>query len=283
MKYPGYLLNPGDMFQVEPERVMFGTGEKKETIRRQRIALRKAKADPSAIQSHEDWLAPEIEDVPEEGAAESDKSPESLESSELSESSERNHRPANTSDRKDLKMLLASAKDILSNSKEDLSGRAKQDLRRFRTMVKKLLSKKWPTDPSTTAGKVHAQNVEDLDIAFQALKVRLFPAKEPQPAASESTSETSSAQAEQEALLREALQRARENPIDDSKPYATPWRPRPYMNAFAFIPRYLEVNQKVCAAVYLRHPVARPGLAEVPTPFAQETSQLAFNWYLRRR
>jgi hypothetical protein len=66
-------------------------------------------------------------------------------------------------------------------------------------------------------------------------------------------------------------------------PYATPWRPRDYMSAFAFIPRYLEVNQNICAAVYLRHPVARQGLAEVPTPFHIETGQLAFNWYLRNR
>lgn len=61
------------------------------------------------------------------------------------------------------------------------------------------------------------------------------------------------------------------------------WRPRAYMSAFAFIPRYLEVNQNVCSAVYLRHPVVRPGLAEVPTPFPEGLSQLAFNWYLRRR
>lgn len=62
-----------------------------------------------------------------------------------------------------------------------------------------------------------------------------------------------------------------------------PWRPREYMSAFAFIPRYLEVNQNICSAVYLRHPVARPGLAEVPTPFPEPLSQLAFNWFLRRR
>ena len=30
-------------------------------------------------------------------------------------------------------------------------------------------------------------------------------------------------------------------------------------------------------------PVARPGLAEVPTPFGETTNQLAFTWYLRRR
>ncbi|CZS83926.1 unnamed protein product [Fusarium graminearum] len=73
-----------------------------------------------------------------------------------------------------------------------------------------------------------------------------------------------------------------ENPIDHSKPYVTPWRPRPFMSAFAFIPRYLEVNPYICAAVYLRHPVARKGMAEVPTPFSYLTNQLAHNWYLGR-
>ena len=47
------------------------------------------------------------------------------------------------------------------------------------------------------------------------------------------------------ALLRRALDQASEvgKVQDTSKPYATPWRPRAYMSAFAFIPRYLEVSQ----------------------------------------
>ncbi|CAD6501211.1 BgTH12-01465 [Blumeria graminis f. sp. triticale] len=68
-----------------------------------------------------------------------------------------------------------------------------------------------------------------------------------------------------------------------SKSYPTPWRPRKFMSAFAFIPRYLEVRQSICAGVYLRHPVARPGLSEVPSPYPMEIMQLAYNWYLRRR
>lgn len=84
-------------------------------------------------------------------------------------------------------------------------------------------------------------------------------------------------------ILREALRQLRENPIDHTKPYATPWRPREYMSAFAFIPRYLEVNQNICAAVYLRHPVARPGMSEVPTPYDESIMGAAFAWYLRRR
>jgi hypothetical protein len=67
------------------------------------------------------------------------------------------------------------------------------------------------------------------------------------------------------------------------KAYLTPWLPRNWMAAFAFIPRYLEVNQNVCSAVYLRHPVARPGIAEVPSPYGPEMGLLAYQWYLRRR
>jgi hypothetical protein len=61
------------------------------------------------------------------------------------------------------------------------------------------------------------------------------------------------------------------------------WEPKDYMAPFAFVPRYLEVNHTVCSAVYLRHPVARMGLAEVPSPFPLETGNLAFAYYLRRR
>jgi hypothetical protein len=82
--------------------------------------------------------------------------------------------------------------------------------------------------------------------------------------------------------LASILRYDEKNPVDDTKPYATPWRPRPFMSAFAFIPRYLEVNPKICAAVYLRHPVARKGMAEVPTPFNYLTNQLTHNYYLER-
>ena len=86
-----------------------------------------------------------------------------------------------------------------------------------------------------------------------------------------------------ESILRRALQALTLNPVDESKPYATPWTPREYLSAFAFIPRYLEVNQNICAAVYLRHPVAKPGFSEVPSPYSEQSNANAFAWYLRRR
>ncbi|OLL21668.1 37S ribosomal protein S4-like, mitochondrial [Neolecta irregularis DAH-3] len=58
---------------------------------------------------------------------------------------------------------------------------------------------------------------------------------------------------------------------------------RPYLSAFAFIPTYLEVSHDVCAAVYLRHPVARPGETEVPSPYPPHLHALAYNYYIRKR
>lgn len=55
----------------------------------------------------------------------------------------------------------------------------------------------------------------------------------------------------------------RDKIFDPLKPYRTPWRPRYYLSAFAFIPKYLEVNHSIGHAVYLRDPVASPGLSEV--------------------
>src|SRR6187402_2242784 len=44
MPYPGYLLNPGDMFQVEPEAVLFATGAPKDvTQNREGRTLRKSR------------------------------------------------------------------------------------------------------------------------------------------------------------------------------------------------------------------------------------------------
>ncbi|KAG7561933.1 hypothetical protein FFLO_02662 [Filobasidium floriforme] len=41
----------------------------------------------------------------------------------------------------------------------------------------------------------------------------------------------------------------------------------PYAAPHLFIPAYLEPNFKTCACVYVRHPTARPGYSEVPSPY----------------
>ena len=261
MIYPGYQLNPGDMFQVEPDRVLFATGAPKD--RAERRAGRKLRAKAATKASEED-------ETPAE--------PQTPTSPPPSEPTAPNTTPKET-----LQSLLSQAKSLLSTPSTLLTAKRKQDLRAFQRTVKRSLS------------RPNARTTSSLDSELSEITARMapIPSAAPIPSSSQAdtpTLSTPALQAEAATLsrdqlktLREALREARENPIDASKPYATPWRPREWMSAFAFVPRYLEVHQKVCSAVYLRHPVARPGLAEVPTPFPGEVSALAHNWYLRRR
>ncbi|MCJ1255234.1 mitochondrial 37S ribosomal protein nam9 [Lignoscripta atroalba] len=253
MVYPGYQLNPGDMFQVEPERVLFATGAPKDKNERRAGRLIRRKPTPSSEES--------TEELPEPSQSETQSEPKDPKA--------------------ELTTLLNRAKSILSaGSSSSLAAKRKQDLRAFQRLLKRTLSRS-PTSTTLT---------DSLDAQLRELTSRLNISSDPPsipttPDASTPHSETPPAtlSADDRRVLRTALEEARDNPIDPSKTYATPWRPRDYMSPFAFVPRYLEVNQYVCSAVYLRHPVARPGLGEVPTPYGTEVNGLAFNWYLRRR
>lgn len=285
MKYPGYLLNPGDMFQVEPERVMFATGAPKISAK----STTPARATEEGDEAQEEQQAPEpVEEVEDEGEeVDIDRSPREI-----------------------LKDLQAQAKSILSHERDKIGAKKKQDLRGFTKSVKRMLSRSGNSTILT----------DSLEAQFEELKNQLRIQRERKKegrtaAPSEQTRKATEgedspdkplaeAQLDAEeapdpvtpeeeeynelsdkdiAALQSAFQTSIDNPIDSSKPYATPWQPRDYMSAFAFIPRYLEVNQNICAAVYLRHPVARPGLAETPTPYSIDVSSAAYVWYLRRR
>ncbi|KAK5674153.1 hypothetical protein LTS10_013095 [Elasticomyces elasticus] len=305
MVYPGYQLNPGDMFSVDPERVMFATGARKskkgspvsdQEAEDRRVERNAAKSNAAA--AHNSETEEGLEEVDED--EDSDAGAATLESDE--EREVMSTRPEDEQDaRKAMKNLVLRAKRILEDSKRKLSGKRQQELRSFAQSVRKTMAKHRPSSSDPTSVPESAEGgVADFETALAEIMTKI-------PSDSLPTQSTSAAQlattasaslnpqaptedqpdaynaAKDAALLSQALDRARENPIDVSKPYATPWQPRAFMSAFAFIPRYLEVNQNVCAAVYLRHPVARPGLAEVPTPFGGEVMGLAFNWYLRRR
>jgi ribosomal protein S4 len=232
MEYPGYLLNPGDMFSVEPERVLFATGMKKPI-------KQGGKSKKAATEGEE---TTETQDEANEEAEAKDSAAEVAEVDSATKELDAAATPEQA--KKALRSLMDRAKRITSKIPADV-----------------LPASEAPKKPLEGEGAATSSN----------------------PQAQDPTKEDKFRIAKDALLLQQALQRARENPVDASKPYATPWRPRDYMSAFAFIPRYLEVNQNVCSAVYLRHPVARPGLAEVPTPISAESAGLAFNWYLRRR
>lgn len=58
----------------------------------------------------------------------------------------------------------------------------------------------------------------------------------------------------------------------------------PYAAPHLFIPAYLEPNFKTCACVYVRHPTARPGYSEVPSPYDAdgEVMSLAWEWFKKK-
>ncbi|KAJ5317226.1 hypothetical protein PENANT_c045G03502 [Penicillium antarcticum] len=281
MRHPSYLLNPGDLFQVEPDRVMFATGTPKNKFERRESRLAQKPA--------------------EEAEAETEKA-EAEEPEELK------------SPKETLKALMARAKSVMSNDKDTLPAKRKQELRGFQKAVRRVLSRSGSESSNilTQSLEVQFSHLTELLKAKRETKSPKQDKKQDNKAAKPETDDSLAFEADEPAAsdklsaafeqvtlgkdvdvselsneefdtLKRALTQMRDNPIDNTKPYATPWQPRDYMSAFAFIPRYLEVNQNICAAVYLRHPVARPGSAEVPTPFGESIATPAYGWYLRRR
>lgn len=277
MPYAGYLLNPGDMFQVEPDSVLFATGARKESAQikvGRKVRMKRAKVNkrlrlpqPLPPLRERRRKTGEITDV--DGEAEVEKNSENLQ--------EFREQRLETIDE-----FLVVVLEEFERGKSKLGAKRKQDLRALLKDARAVRAR--------INRKTEEQVTEDLkNLSSRFWLIRAATKQETQPNATK-RSLSVYAQKKQQAVdeakkqkLLEAMIHVEENREDPSKPYATPWQPRPFMSPFAFIPRYLEVHHAICSAVYLRHPVARPGLAEVPTPFAAETQQLAFTWYLRRR
>ncbi|KAI5954310.1 hypothetical protein KGF54_002085 [Candida jiufengensis] len=70
---------------------------------------------------------------------------------------------------------------------------------------------------------------------------------------------------------------------DPSKSYFTPWTPRPFLGAFAILPSHIEISFDTCHAVYLRDPIARPGHSEVLSPFAENVHERAYILFRKAR
>lgn len=69
---------------------------------------------------------------------------------------------------------------------------------------------------------------------------------------------------------------------DPNKTYFTPWKVRPFIAPFAILPAHIEVSFETCHAVYMRDPVALPGKSEVISPFGLDVQERAYMWYTRR-
>lgn len=294
MTYPGYLLNPGDLFQVDIERVMIATGQPKRKIGGSQKAPRNTETSEDAEGEEGEAAEGEATETAE-GAAEN--AVEGVAETADTDAATSKHFAT-------LKELKKRAQKIMKEKNKFLRAKEKKALRRTLVQVKETMERgRKADDPSAAEMDEAERQLTDLlsglslssnPHSAEAKKARIELRRQQEQrgpdlskvltggAGGSAAAQLGLLTASQRGVLLKALQQEAENPVDSSKPYATPWQPRDWMSPFAFIPRYLEVNQKICAAVYLRHPVARPGLSEVPTPFAPVLSQLAFNWYLRR-
>jgi ribosomal protein S4 len=323
MVHPSYLLNPGDMFQVEIDKVLYGTGVQKSPTEKKRIprllenaAKREAEAQSKLLamkaeeQAAEDSKDGEVTESAEAADAAAEGAPTTENNEETVDENEKDLSEEDTLQLRNqqLERLLLDVKMVLRDKDQTLTPSKKRKLRVFRSAATRFLSR--PDDNTVNMVEI----MEELQLQMQSLSV-LSGSQEPKEGdgagEEKSKPEYNKSREVEKALdsvglsqrekkkalaimadqplskeeirgLGRLLKQEMENPVDETKPYATPWRPRPFMRAFAFIPRYLEVNPNICAAVYLRHPVARKGLAEVPTPFHYFTNQLAHNWYLGR-
>ncbi|KAF9259250.1 alpha-L RNA-binding motif-containing protein [Marasmius fiardii PR-910] len=75
------------------------------------------------------------------------------------------------------------------------------------------------------------------------------------------------------------------NAQEPDKDSLTPFNLPLYASPWLFVPAYIEPNFATCSAVYVRHPTARPGYSEVPTPYDAdgEVVRFAWEWYVKRK
>lgn len=286
------------MFQVDIEKVMIATGREKPSAKQlEAIDGNRRAQEANAAKK----LARALEAAEAAEAAESKAAP-STTATDAPPSADATPAPETRTQKQQIAALndIARQAKALSQARGDMavSARRKQAVRALIKDVKGHLARVKKTDPSTVDATI--DDVTTLLSRFflftkkGAKEEQKEPTKESFASPPSRTAQEPNADAdavrglsmEQSIQIYDDVEAAivedRDNPEDRSKPYMTPWKPKPFMPAFAFIPRYLEVNQSICAAVYLRHPVARKGMGEVPTPFGRLVNELAFNWYLRR-
>ena len=271
MRYPGYLLNPGDMFQVEPERALWGLGSNAGPMGRMRqimttdmnILWNPPPPPPKRLSSRT-MSTSTASAEPTEEAVDDEELDEILEDDEAdAELDEVESDVAVLKARKGkLRDLLSQTRDMLDRgkAKKTIDNTMKQAMRAFVKDLRKSQSRVRSLEDTA---------VVDLESRFTEL--------------SNSVKRTRPAPQKRDETPEEEPEQEEETPERRALRAGPRWNAREFLSPFAFIPKYLEVNHAICSAVYLRHPVCGPGFAEVPTPFGIETGGLAFNWYLRRR
>ncbi|KAG6875668.1 hypothetical protein C0992_002900 [Termitomyces sp. T32_za158] len=104
---------------------------------------------------------------------------------------------------------------------------------------------------------------------------------DPEPTAAESALVTELLGEDEKAPAQEKEEETPQPP----KLYLTPFYLPHFASPWLFIPAYIEPNFATCSAIYVRHPTARPGYSEIPTPYDAdgEVVRFAWEWYVERR
>lgn len=73
--------------------------------------------------------------------------------------------------------------------------------------------------------------------------------------------------------------------VSEGPKQGTPFYLPQYASPWLFIPAYIEPSFSTCSAIYVRHPTARPGYSEIPTPYDAdgEVVRFAWEWYVKNR
>jgi hypothetical protein len=230
MPYPGYLLNPGDMFQVELDRVLFATGtpkprdQNKKTRYERRIRRQTNITRSAADAKRAERRAAKAEKELESEAELSPKPPRSA-PLVLGDPEVRKLR------QQDLLKVVKQIEDRIGNKKVRRAGKRKQELRALLRRVK------------ATIIFINKKSIQELDTEIKETTQELLGMTEEGESTDKGFVKKLKPESEMSPAMKQALEQAiaqiRQNPVDPTKPYATPWRPRPYMSAFAFIPQYL--------------------------------------------
>ncbi|KDQ51906.1 hypothetical protein JAAARDRAFT_163318 [Jaapia argillacea MUCL 33604] len=148
-----------------------------------------------------------------------------------------------------------------------------------------MLNGKKHTDPNTRLAPGDMISVNPSAIRFLQPPPKSPsppPTSEPASEASSEASPTSEASPSESTPSEKPTRSRRQK---DPKETLTPFNLPPYASPHIFIPPYIEPSFPTCSAIYVRHPTARPGYSEIPTPFEAdgEVVRLAWEWYSRVR
>lgn len=299
MRSPGYELRPGDMFSVEPERVLHALGRKKPSvdesvkltnriIKKYNKYLDRCRADPEKMhfqrlknrrkhrvynqrcEAQKEARTAELKEklLKEVDAAKLELTPSSL----LKQISANTFTPRSTLTGTISEIQQLSATPAPAAPAAPAAAPAEESATRLNSLLQSLSEAETAALEKEAEQKTKSLTAESYDPSF----VDRLPPNLPllDSGADPVTTEVS---------LPFSPSKRMYGLAEPEKPFFTPWVPRQFLAPFAVLPFHLEICFESCHAVYLRDPVAKPGLSEVISPFGLDIHERAYLWYVARR